>query len=205
VISTAVIPHKEQKRTLYNITQNINNLNRGMLPDDWYYRIYYDASLPKQEGLTGRMWRDFVRSQSKTPKVQLVEFDCARTEKVTAANLARIRPLFSTGSADLIAIIEPDRMMTEPYVKELREFLDSNQKMRTLSSKLELGKLMSKITLKPSGWIAIQNYLKQTGKTSEVSITNFLKVILDRDGVELSKAPKEKSFFVTLNFASYYC
>lgn len=209
VISTAV--YKDTSRdTLYNITQNINNIKRDMLPDDWYFRIYYDSDLLKKsggsEGSEGRMWKDFVRTQSDnsrgSPKVQLVEFTSSDIDKEIASNLARIYPLFSSDdNVDLVAVINPSMILSEYYVKELREFLESDNDIRVLSDELLLGKIISKKILDVKGWEVIHKNMSQNSK---FSIEDILKVIFKKEDLKISYDPKPL-LFKSFKLPSYLC
>ena len=71
---------EQQKKFLYNLTLNIQNLERGFFGNNWYIRIFYDKNLFKFKIGTKKPWYEFITKYKNCDRVQFIEFKCIQFE-----------------------------------------------------------------------------------------------------------------------------
>jgi hypothetical protein len=125
-----------QKQFLYNLTLNIQNLERGFFGNNWYIRIFYDQSLFKFKIGKRVPWLEFIKFHKKNKRVQFVKFECNLFKNKTNKNfhlnlfgtLPRLYPIFEKNDLlDTIVIFDADNFII--FASRLRilvKFLDLN-------------------------------------------------------------------------------
>jgi hypothetical protein len=137
---------QKQKQFLYNLTLNIQNLERGFFGDNWYIRIFYDKSLFKFKDGNNKPWDAFIKTYENNRYVQFVEFKCSEFEnkniKDSHINLfgtfARLYPIFEKNDLlETVVIFDADNMITKDYFDEILEFKKTNYHYNSFCSNYE--------------------------------------------------------------------
>lgn len=133
-----------QKQFLYNLTLNIQNLERGFFGNNWYIRIFYDQSLFKFKIGKRVPWLEFIKFHKKNKRVQFVKFECNLFKNKTNKNfhlnlfgtLPRLYPIFEKNDLlDTIVIFDADNFITKDFFYEIYLFKKSHYDYNSFCSK----------------------------------------------------------------------
>jgi len=122
---------KRQNQFMYNLTLNIQNLDKNFFGNDWYIRIFYDKSLFKFKIGERIPWLEFINYHKKNKKIQFVRFNCSdfknKNNKEIHINLfgtlPRIYPIFEENNLlETIVIFDADNFITNDFFKEILLF-----------------------------------------------------------------------------------
>lgn len=132
-----------QLQFLYNLTLNINYLNLGFLPKNWYFRIYYDDSLFKFNHKGKYPWKQFISMYKNHKRIQFVKYKCPAFFKDNGhlnlfGTLLRLHPIFSPEeNTSMVIMFDADNVFTKSYLDELEKFERSHFDYNAFSSKYE--------------------------------------------------------------------
>lgn len=140
------ITQKRQNEFLYNLTLNIQNLERGYFGDNWYIRIFYDKSLFKYKVGNQKPWVEFITKYKTNKFVQFVQFRCEQfiDKKIHDSHinlfgtLSRLYPIFKKNDLlETIAVFDADNIITKDYFDEIIKFKHSKYDYNSFCSKYE--------------------------------------------------------------------
>ena len=140
------ISTQRQKQFLYNLTLNIQNLERNFFGNNWYIRIFYDKSLFKFKIGSRKPWLEFITKYKNNHHVQFVEFKCNQFEnkfiKESHINLfgtfARLYPIFEPNDLlETIVVFDADNIITKDYFNEILEFKKTKYDYNSFCSNYE--------------------------------------------------------------------
>jgi hypothetical protein len=189
---------RRQMQFLYNLTLNITNMDNGFIPEDWYFRIFYDKSLFSFYYNKKKPWEEFFETYRKHPRIQFVEFTCPDflVSKNFHINLfgtiTRLYPIFQVDdNLEMIIVFDADNFITEDYVKEIEKFKKTKFDYNTFCSRFELsfykhertsdcylrtGMISTKVKLDPILWDFILTQVKVfSDKNFTVILENLQK------------------------------
>ena len=178
------LSNQRQQEFLNNLTKNIDNLDNGTLPANWYFRIYYDKSIFYYKVNEEYPWKIFLKKYRYHKRLQFSEYNCKlfRQDKGHInlfGTIMRLYPLFfDNKNTKLIILFDADNYINDIFVKKITEFLESKYDYLSFCSKYELsyykdydeynknncylrmGLLSSKIKFKSIYWEYILSQLK---------------------------------------------
>jgi len=137
---------QRQKQFLYNLTLNIQNLERGFFGDNWYIRIFYDKSLFKFKLGNNKPWDEFIKIYQNNKYVQFIEFKCNEFEnknvKDSHINLfgtfMRLYPIFEKNDLlETVVVFDADNIITKDYFDEILAFKKTNYHYNSFCSNYE--------------------------------------------------------------------
>jgi hypothetical protein len=136
---------KKQLEFLYNLTTNIENLDLGYIPYDWYIRIYYDESIFLFEHNNKKPWVLFIKKYLKHPRLQFIKFDCPFFKKEghhlnLFGTIMRFHSLFKHDedkNVKMILLNDADDVITKSYIDQIIKFQKSNYGYSAICSKYE--------------------------------------------------------------------
>lgn len=143
---TKDISIQRQNQFLYNLTLNIQNIERGFFGKDWYIRIYYDKSLFQFILKNKKPWLEFMEKYKKNKYVQLVEFKCSQfaNKSVNSSHInlfgtiPRLYPLFEKNDLlETVVLFDADNMITKDYFDEIIKFKKSKYDYNSFCSPYE--------------------------------------------------------------------
>jgi hypothetical protein len=137
---------EHQNKFLYNLTINIQNLERGFLGNNWYIRIFYDKNLFKFKIGTKKPWYEFITKYKNCEHVQFIEFKCQQFEnkfvKESHLNLfgtfPRLYPIFEQNDLlETVVVLDADNMITNDFFNEILEFKKTKYAYNSFCSNYE--------------------------------------------------------------------
>lgn len=191
---------RRQMQFLYNLTINIALLDHGYLPDDWYFRIFYDKSLEMFSFQGKKPWEEFFKRYRNHPKIQFVEYRCPDFFVDKSHHLGlfgtimRLYPIFQKDdNLELICVFDADNFITYDYLQEIKRFERTKYDYNTFCSRFELslykrekedsycylrtGMISTKVKLDPILWDFI---LYQAKEFSDKKFTNLLESLQEK-------------------------
>ena len=138
-----------QLEFLYNLTNNINLMTLGVIPKNWYFRIYYDDSLMKFKHNDVFLWKEFFNKNKNNYRLQFVKYKCPKfiNSNNNHINLfgtiLRLHPLFCKNeNTSMVIMFDADNTFTQKYIDEIMKFKESKYDYNTFSSKYEISLYM---------------------------------------------------------------
>jgi len=137
---------EQQKKFLYNLTLNIQNLERGFFGNNWYIRIFYDKNLFKFKIGNKKPWYEFITKYKNCERVQFIEFKCQQFEnkfvKESHLNLfgtfPRLYPIFEQNDLlETVVLLDADNMITKDFFNEILEFKKTKYEYNSFCSNYE--------------------------------------------------------------------
>lgn len=124
----------EQKKNSFfkHITFNMKLIMNNYFPDNYYYRIYYDDSIQKDEKFIA-----LIDTLKNNHKYQIIKYKCpgALNTKTDTGHInlfgtmLRFHPLFDKESPNIeaVAIMDADNIYTRHWVKNIVEFVKNDK------------------------------------------------------------------------------
>jgi hypothetical protein len=137
---------KRQFEFATNLSQNINNIETGFLPKNWYIRIHYDDSIFQFKRKGKYIWKTFYQQYKRHPRVQWVKFNCPdfktgnKFHKNLFGTLPRLYPLFKNEkNVKMVLLCDADNILTKGFVDEVCAFeKDENVGILKFCSRFEI-------------------------------------------------------------------
>ena len=145
--STRDISIQRQRQFMYNLTLNIQNLEKNFFGSNWYIRIFYDKSLFKFKIGERIPWLEFINYHKKNKRVQFVRFSCSNFKDKhnkdfhlnLFGTLPRLYPIFEENNLlETVVVFDADNFITKDFIYEILLFKKSSYDYNAFCSKYSI-------------------------------------------------------------------